>query len=116
MSSTNNNNFTRGAQLWAHNMRMAIQGVKNICFVGLGFVLILLVIRCCQYLTFETIYYFLIQYYAEFKLDVAPLFGPQPVIFIDYYSLSKGVFVHIGAEQFIDDFFHIRSCNVLLKI
>jgi len=115
MSSTNNNNFTRGAQLWAHNMRMAIQGVKNICFVGLGFVLILLAIRCYQYLTFETIYYFLIQYYAEFKLDVAPLFGPQPVIFIDYYSLSKGVFVHTGAEQFIDDFWQRTQYGAILN-
>ena len=31
MSSANNSNFTRGAQLWAHNIRMALQGLKNIC-------------------------------------------------------------------------------------
>lgn len=114
MASANNNNFTRGAQLWAHNMRMALQGAKNICFLGLAFVLVLLAIRCYQYLTLETVYYFLIQCYVEFKLTFGVFFYPKHLIGIDYYSLGKGVFVHVSAEQFVYEFWHRTKYSVIL--
>jgi hypothetical protein len=40
MSSASNSNFTRGAQLWAHNIRMAMQATKNICLFGLAAVML----------------------------------------------------------------------------
>ena len=71
MSPANNSNFTRGAQLWAHNMRMAVQGAKNICFFGLAVMLILLAVRIYQYLTFEAVYYFVVKLYlfVSFKFQ-----------------------------------------------
>ena len=94
MQTASNNSFTRGAQLWAHNMRMIVQGIKNICLVGLGFALILLVVRCYQLLTLEALYYYAIQLWAEFKLSFAPFFAKNFVMTIDYYSIRKETFIH----------------------
>jgi type IV conjugative transfer system coupling protein TraD len=106
MSSANNSNFTRGAQLWAHNMRMAVQGAKNICLFGLATVMVLLAVRLNQLLTFETIYYYVIKCYVEFKLSIGSFFYSKNRIGIDYYSISKGHSVHKGAEEFIYQFWY----------
>jgi hypothetical protein len=98
MASANNSNFTRGAQLWAHNMRMTIQGVKNICLFGLVVVLVLLAVRTYQYLTFESIYYFIVKCYVELKLSIGAFFYSKNQIGIDYYSLGgqKSLFTNSG--------------------
>ena len=98
--SASNSNFTRGAQLWAHNMRMILQGVKNICFFGLAFVLGLIVFRLSQYTTLQTIYYFIIKCYVDFKLGIGAFFYGKYHIGIDFYSINKGHFVHMRAEEF----------------
>ena len=84
MSPANNSNFTRGAQLWAHNMRMAVQGAKNICFFGLAVMLILLAVRIYQYLTFEAVYYFVVKCYVELKLSIGSFFYSKSLIGVDY--------------------------------
>lgn len=106
MSSASNSNFTRGAQLWAHNMRMVMQGAKNICLVGLAFVLVLTIIRLYQYLSLQTIYYFLIKCYAACKLSVGAFFYSKSQIVLDFYSINKGRFVRTGAEEFIYQFWY----------
>lgn len=106
MSKSNNSSFTRGAQLWAHNIRMGVQGVKNICLFGLAFLLILLAYRISQYLTIEALYYFAIERYVQLKLAAGFLFNGNGQIGIDYYSLSKGIFVHSSANQFIYQFWN----------
>lgn len=106
MTAANNSNFTRGAQLWAHNMRMALQGAKNICLFGLAFVLILFFIRISQYMTIETFYYFIIERYVQLKLGIGAFFYSKAQIGIDFYSLSRGMFVHKGAEQYIYQFWY----------
>ena len=98
--SASNSNFTRGAQLWAHNMRMILQGVKNICFFGLAFVFGLIAVRLSQYTTFQTIYYFIIKCYVDFKLSIGAFFYGKHQISIDFYSINKGHFVHMRAEEF----------------
>ena len=116
MSGANNNNFTRGAQLWAHNMRMAVQGVKNICLFGLAFVFVLLAIRIAQNMTFETFYYFLIERYVQLKLIIGSLFFSKEQIGIDFYSLSKGVFVHKSAEQFVYQFWNVTPYGEVITL
>jgi type IV conjugative transfer system coupling protein TraD len=100
MSSTSNSNFTRGAQLWAHNMRMIMQGIKNICFFGLACIFGLIAFRLSQYTTFQTIYYFIIKCYVDFKLSIGAFFYGKHQIVIDFYSISKGHFVHMRAEEY----------------
>ena len=106
MSSTNNSNFTRGAQLWAHNIRMGLQGVKNICLFGLVFVFLLLAYRVSQGLTFESIYYFIVERYVQLKLAIGSVFYGKGQIGIDYYSLRKSMYIHSGAEQFVYQFWN----------
>ena len=100
MSSASNSNFTRGAQLWAHNMRMIMQGVKNICFFGLAFIFGLIAFRLSQHTTFQTIYYFIIKCYVDFKLSIGAFFYGKHQIVIDFYSINKGHFVHMRAEEY----------------
>ena len=100
MSSASNSNFTRGAQLWAHNMRMIMQGVKNICFFGLAFIFGLIAFRLSQYTTLQTIYYFIIKCYVDFKLSIGAFFYGKHQIVIDFYSINKGHFVHMRAEEY----------------
>jgi hypothetical protein len=107
MSSANNSNFTRGAQLWAHNMRMALQGVKNICFFGLASVFGLLALRIAEYMSLQTLYYWVIERYAQCKLSMGTFFYGDQQINIDFYSIDKGYFVHKRAEEFIHQFWHI---------
>lgn len=113
--SANNNNFTRGAQLWAHNMRMIMQGAKNICLFGFVVVLVLFAIRCYQNLTFESVYYFVITCYVECKLSIGTFFYGKQLIGIDYYSLSKSIFVHKGAEEFIHQFWHVTPYGTIIN-
>ena len=115
MSPANNSNFTRGAQLWAHNMRMAVQGAKNICFFGLAVMLILLAVRIYQYLTFEAVYYFVVKCYVELKLSIGSFFYSKSLIGVDYYSLGKGIFVHKGAEEFIYQFWHVTKYGAVIN-
>ena len=100
MSSASNSNFTRGAQLWAHNMRMILQGVKNICFFGLACIFGLIVFRLYQHTTFQTIYYFIINCYVDLKLSIGAFFYGKHQIVIDFYSINKGHFVHMRAEEY----------------
>lgn len=100
MSSTSNSNFTRGAQLWAHNMRMIMQGVKNICFFGLACIFGLIAFRLSQHTTLQTIYYFIIKCYVDFKLSIGAFFYGKHQIVIDFYSINKGHFVHMRAEEY----------------
>lgn len=115
MSSANNSNFTRGAQLWAHNMRMALQGAKNICYFGLAFILGLLVVRLNQYMTFQTFYYFCIKCWAECKLSIGSFFYGKHQIGIDFYSINKGQFIHKGAEEFIHQFWYTTQYGVVIN-
>lgn len=114
MSLANNSNFTRGSQLWAHNMRMGLQGVKNICLFGLIGVLILVVFRIAQNMTFETFYYFLIERYVQVKLAIGAFFYGKGQIGIEYYSLQKGVFIYRGAEQFVHQFWHASPYAIVM--
>lgn len=114
MSSANNNNFTRGAQLWAHNIRMGLQGLKNICIFGLAFVFGLLAIRISQYMTFKTFYYFIIERYVQLKLCIGAFFYGKSKIGISFYSLGGGEFIYRGAEEFVYKFWHATGYGKMI--
>ena len=114
MAAANNKNFTRGAQLWAHNVRMAVQGIKNICLFGTAIVFLLIILRLYQYLTFEAVYYYFVKCYTEFKLSIGSFFYKKDAIGIDYYSIKKGIFVHKRAEEFIYQFWHVTPYGMII--
>jgi type IV conjugative transfer system coupling protein TraD len=79
---------------------MIMQGVKNICFFGLACIFGLIAFRLSQYTTFQTIYYFIIKCYVDFKLSIGAFFYGKHQIVIDFYSINKGHFVHMRAEEY----------------
>ncbi|MDG1437102.1 MAG: type IV secretion system DNA-binding domain-containing protein [Rickettsiaceae bacterium] len=115
MSEANNSNFTRGAQLWAHNMRMALQGIKNICLLGLAVVFVLLSFRMMEYLTLQTVYYLIIERYTQCKLSIGSLFYHDAQIGINFYSINKGHFVQKNAEEFIHQFWYITPYSLYIS-
>ncbi len=62
--------FIRGSQLWAHYVRMLIQGIKNTVIVGSCFSFLIIIFQAFEYLTFAVIYHFFIQCYACMKLEI----------------------------------------------
>lgn len=57
MSHQNQNNFTRGSQIFAHQMRMLGQGSINALTIGLIFTVVWLMWRTYQKLSLVSLYY-----------------------------------------------------------
>ena len=115
MSRASNSNFTRGAQLWAHNIRMILQGLRNVCIFGLVFVLGVLAVRISQYMTFATFYYFLIERYVQFKLAVGAFFYGKGKIGITFYSLEQGRFIFRNAQDFEYKFWLSSKVTIIIQ-
>ena len=107
MSSASNNSFTRGAQLWAHNIRMGVQATRNLLLVGLLADLSLLLFRAMEYMGFKCIYYFAIERYAALQMAIANLFAIKGVSYISFYSLGGGEFITRASSDFIYRFWHV---------
>ncbi len=112
---SSNSDFTRGAQLWAHNIRMGVQGAKNVCFVGLLCAIAVLVVRISQYMTFKTFYYFLIERYVQLKLIVGSFFYGTQQIGISFYSLQHGAFISRKALDFEHKFWHVTEFGQIAR-
>ena len=115
MSRASNSNFTRGAQLWAHNIRMILQGLRNVCIFGLAFVIGLLAVRISQYMTFASFYYFLIERYVQFKLAFGGFFYDKGKIGITFYSLEQHQFIFRNAQDFEYKFWQVTNHGVVIK-
>lgn len=115
MALSNNSNFTRGAQLWAHNIRMSFQGGRNICIVGLLSCASWFIARIYQYLDFATIYYFAIERYVSLKIEIGSLFYNNSKFFVNFYSLQKQKFVTWNAKDFQHRFWNITEHGKLMK-
>jgi len=115
MSRASNSNFTRGAQLWAHNIRMILQGLRNVCIFGLAFVIGLLAVRISQYMTFASFYYFLIERYVQFKLAIGGFFYDKGKIGITFYSLEQHQFIFRNAQDFEYKFWQVTNHGVVIK-
>ena len=109
MTRASNSNFTRGAQLWAHNIRMILQGVRNVCIFGIAFVLGLWVMRISGYMTFSTFYYFVIERIVWAKLEIGAFFYPKGEIGITFFSLEQQRFIARNALDFEHKFWHVTK-------
>ncbi len=109
MKQVSNSDFTRGAQLWAHNIRMILQGLRNVCVFGLFFTCSVLIIRVCQYMTLKAFYYFAIERYVQAKLVIGSFYYGKHQIGITFYSLSNKHLVHRGATEFIHKFWNVTE-------
>ncbi|AFC74907.1 type IV secretory system Conjugative DNA transfer family protein [Rickettsia parkeri str. Tate's Hell] len=103
----NQNNFTRGSQIFAHQMRMLGQGSINALIAGLVFTVVWLMWRIYQKLSLVSLYYFIIERYAELKLAIGEHFYPIDQIGIKFYYLEQKAWVYCNAEEFIHKFWHI---------
>ena len=115
MSRASNSSFTRGAQLWAHNIRMILQGIRNICIVGLIVACGLWILRIYQHMTLTTFYYFLIERYVQLKLAIGAFFYGKGVIGITFYSLEQHRFIHRYALDFEYKFWNVTSHGLVVR-
>lgn len=85
----NQNNFTRGSQIFAHQMRMLGQGSINALIVGLVSAVVWLMWRIYQKLSLVSLYYFIIERYVGLKLAIGEHFYPIDQIGIKFYYLEQ---------------------------
>lgn len=103
----NQNNFTRGSQIFAHQFRMFGQGSINAVMVGLVLTISWLIWRIYQKLFLISLYYFIIERYVQLKLTVGQYFYPINQIGIKFYSLEQKAWVYRNAKSFIDKFWYV---------
>ncbi|WP_347939416.1 type IV secretion system DNA-binding domain-containing protein [Rickettsia oklahomensis] len=103
----NQNNFTRGSQIFAHQMRMLGQGSINALTIGLIFTVVWLMWRTYQKLSLVSLYYFIIERYAQLKLAIGEYFYPISQIGIKFYYLEQKAWVYRNAEEFVHKFWHV---------
>ena len=105
----NQNNFTRGSQIFAHQLRMFGQGSKNSSLAGLVLTITWLICRIYQKLSLRDIYYFIIERYVQLKLTIGEYFYPIDQIGINFYYLEKKTWVYRNARSFVYKFWHVTS-------
>ncbi|WP_342259871.1 type IV secretion system DNA-binding domain-containing protein [Candidatus Tisiphia endosymbiont of Metellina segmentata] len=103
----NQNNFTRGSQIFAHQLRMFGQGSINAVMVGLVLTISWLIWRIYQKLSLISFYYFIIERYVQLKLAVGQYFYPVNQIGIKFYYLEQKAWVYRNAQSFIDKFWYV---------
>ncbi|HJD58999.1 MAG TPA: type IV secretion system DNA-binding domain-containing protein, partial [Rickettsia endosymbiont of Ceroptres masudai] len=107
MSYQNQNNFTRGAQIFAHQMRMLGQGSISALVIGVLFSATWLIWRALQTLSLLSLYYFIIERYVQLKLAIGQHFYPLQQIGIKFYYIEHQVWVYCNAEEFVHKFWYI---------
>ncbi|MCC8370353.1 MAG: type IV secretion system DNA-binding domain-containing protein [Rickettsia endosymbiont of Stiretrus anchorago] len=107
MQPQNQNNFTRGSQIFAHQMRMLGQGSINALTIGLIFTVVWLMWRTYQKLSLVSLYYFIIEKYVGLKLAIGEHFYPIGQIGIKFYYLEQKAWVYRNAEEFVHKFWHV---------
>ncbi|MFP3034608.1 MAG: TraD N-terminal domain-containing protein [Candidatus Tisiphia sp.] len=99
MSYQNQNNFTRGSQIFAHQMRMLGQGSINALMIGAVSVLAWLMLRIFQKLSLLSLYYFIIERYVQLKLVIGQYFYSLEQIGIEFYYIEYQVWQKYCLEQ-----------------
>ena len=69
-----------------------------------------------QELTFESVYYFLVERYVQFKLALGSVFYDKGQIDIDYYSLRKRRYIHSGVEHFVYQFWNYTMYRPMMTV
>ena len=107
MSYQNQNNFTRGSQIFAHQMRMLGQGSINALMIGLVSVVVWLMLRTFQKLSLLSLYYFIIERYVQLKLAIGEHFYPLEQIGIKFYYIEQKTWVYRNAKEFMHKFWYV---------
>ena len=105
----NQNNFTRGSQIFAHQLRMFGQGSKNSVIAGLVLTIAWLIWRIYQKLSLRDVYYFIIERYVQLKLTIGEYFYPINQIGIKFYYLEQNTWVYRNARGFVYKFWNITA-------
>lgn len=107
MSYQNQNNFTRGSQIFAHQLRMFGQGSINALIAGVVFTVIWLIWRAFQKLSLISLYYFIIERYAQLKLAIGEHFYPISQIGIKFYYIEQKAWIYRNAKEFVHKFWYV---------
>ncbi|WP_341789297.1 type IV secretion system DNA-binding domain-containing protein [Rickettsia endosymbiont of Polydrusus tereticollis] len=89
MKSQKQDSFTRGSQVFAHQVRMFLQGCINSFIVGLILTVIWIIFRSCHKITYIGLYYFFIERYVQIKLLIGQFFYHNSSINIKFYYIKK---------------------------
>ena len=83
--------FTRGSQIFLHNIRMMGQGIKAILTLNISISCIWIFYRCFQKLQLPDLYYFACERFATLKLIIGEGFYNPQQIMISVYDFNLGI-------------------------
>lgn len=101
--------FTRGAQIFAHQIRMLTQGITNALTVGLTASCMWLIFRILQKINILSLYYYCIECYVQLKLAVGQYFYDISQIGITFYDVKRQEWIYRSAEDFIHKFWYVTK-------
>ena len=110
----NQNNFTRGSQIFAHQLRMFGQGSRNSVMTGIVLTIIWFIWRIYQKLSLVSLYYFIIERYVQLKLAIGEHFYPINQIGIKFYYLEQKTWFYRNAGEFIHKFWHVTPHGTMI--
>ncbi|MGI4753251.1 MAG: type IV secretion system DNA-binding domain-containing protein [Janthinobacterium lividum] len=101
--------FTRGAQIFAHQIRMLTQGITNALTVGLTASCLWLIFRVLQKINILSLYYYIIECYVQLKLDIGQHFYDISQIGITFYDVKGQEWIYRSAEEFVHKFWYVTK-------
>ncbi|AAY62295.1 Putative conjugative transfer protein TraD_F (plasmid) [Rickettsia felis URRWXCal2] len=101
--------FTRGAQIFAHQIRMLTQGITNALTVSLTASCMWLIFRILQKINILSLYYYCIECYVQLKLAVGQYFYDISQIGITFYDVKRQEWIYRSAEDFIHKFWYVTK-------
>ena len=101
--------FTRGAQIFAHQIRMLTQGITNALTVGLTASCLWLIFRVLQKINILSLYYYFIECYVQLKLAIGQHFYDISQIGITFYDVKGQEWIYRSAEEFIYKFWYVTK-------
>lgn len=99
--------FTRGAQIFAHQIRMFTQGATNALTVGLTASCMWLIFRLLQKIHILSLYYYILECYVQLKLAIGEHFYDISQIGITFYDVKRQEWIYRPAEDFIYKFWQV---------
>lgn len=101
--------FTRGAQIFAHQIRMLTQGITNALTVSLTVSCMWLIFRVLQKINILSLYYYCIECYVQLKLAIGQYFYDISQIGITFYDVKGQEWIYRSAEEFVYKFWYVTK-------
>lgn len=101
--------FTRGAQIFAHQIRMLTQGITNALTVSLTASCMWLIFRVLQKINILSLYYYFIECYVQLKLAIGQHFYDISQIGITFYDVKGQEWIYRSAEEFVHKFWYVTK-------